>query len=135
MAKNEKEKVSIMEMFRKVNTKTIDLVHRGPLLRLLSNAVYRCEEPDEETCVGYYVVRLPFGDYGDLTVDNQCLEYLNRVRLVLEETYQFHEIAKELKAKGETIKDDVYRKYCEWLAINAVFDFLYIGDYYENQIA
>lgn len=133
MPKDTKEKASIMEMFKKVNTKTVDLVHRGPLLHLLSNAVYRCEE--EKEMIGYFVVRLPFGDYGDLILDNDCLDYLHRVYAVLEETYHFTEISQELKAKKEPIKDEVYRKYCEWLAIEAVFDFLYIGDYCEENIA
>ena len=134
MAKDKKGKFengAFFEMLKNVSgTKQIPQIHRGSLLCLLSNAVYPDQRNDNECS---YIVRLPFSDYGDLTVDNRCLEYLKQCKRTLDTEYNFAEMVDELKSKGETIKDNVYRHYCEWLAIKAVFDFLYIGDYYENE--
>ena len=131
MAKDKNMKASFMAMLQNtVGSKQIPQVHRGPLLCLLSNAVYP-DQRDDSKCS--YLVRLPFGDYADLTIDDRCIEYLKSVYRTLEEQYEFSSVVADLKKDGENIPDRIYRHYCEWLAIKETFDFLYLGDYYEHE--
>ena len=125
MAKN-KEMQGMFAMLKNVSAKkTIPLMHRGTLLRLLGNAVY----PDQAKPEYSYLVRLPFDDYGDLTIDNHCVSYLKSVYKTLETEFGFSEHYEEMKAHPDQVDERIYTQYCDWYAIRAVFDFLYIGDY------
>lgn len=125
--KDQKGKMSIKEMFTKINVKSVEPIHRGPLLRLLYARIGEWKSTDDD--FGFFVVRIAFSDYGDLMLDHACLNYLHCVKENLEKMYDFEKIVADAKKNGSDLSDHYYQKYTEWLAIDAVDKFLNIGVY------
>lgn len=123
------QKASIKEMLSQMtNAKTIPLVHRRHLIKLLHGRLDRidCGE-DEMRDNGFFVLRLPFADYGDIMIDNQCFAYLQTCKMTLESELNLPHAVHALTAEKKEIPERLYRHYCDYLAICAVNDFLYCG--------
>lgn len=135
--KNTDKKASIKEMFAQMaNAKTIPLCHRMHLVKLLHGRTDRFStgEPiDKER--GFFVVRLPFADYGDLVIDNECYAYLQMCKMTLESELNLPHAVIALTAEKKEIPNALYNHYCDYLAICAVNEFLFCGvdmDDYED---
>lgn len=127
--KKQEGKLSIKEMLQKVNTKTVESIHRGRIMRLL-NGHYAIGAVDDPEPNGFYVVRIAFPDFGDLMIDHSSMAYLLRVHSTIEENYHFGERNKDELRNLENVE---YSQYLDWLALEAIIDFLYLSNPVTNE--
>lgn len=122
MMKKQEGKLSIKEMLSKVNTKTVDPIHRGRIMRML-HGHYGTGDADDFEPNGFYIVRIAFPDFGDLVIDCTSMAYLLRVHRTLDDMYHFGERSKDDLSKLENVE---YSQYLDWLALEAVTEFIYL---------
>lgn len=103
-----KDNALLNGLMGKLKVETIPIVHRSPISKMLC-------------CIGKFAVyRLPFDDYGDLMIDQECLDFLLATQEALETSYG--DLFKGVD--GREMTDEQYEAYKEWLAIIAIRDFI-----------
>ena len=103
-----KDNALLNGLMGKLKVETIPIVHRSPISKILRGT-------------GEFVVyRLPFDDYGDLMIDQEGLDLLLETQEAIESSYG--DLFKE--PDGHQMTDEQYEAYKEWLAINAIRQFI-----------
>ena len=130
MSKQIKEKMSAFSLLKTLNKELIPIQHRGQLVKLLNGVDGYCPHPADDyepikiTEEYFFTVRLPFEDYGDLVIDNKCLEYLE---LCLKNLYIAYPILENPNPDVINSEPVWYQAYLQVLAITAVKNFVYKG--------
>lgn len=132
--KDKKKEMSVSSfkgMLGKLSTKTVDKQHRGRIVRMLCGkrgaVIFSDDErrDDYMSAVGFWTVRIAFEDFGDLILDNDCIDYLiARYNTIRDE---FHLTTAEVEAWQKTdvqLDDRLYNAYLDWLAICEVLEFV-----------
>lgn len=129
--KSTNAKAGIKEMLANMaGQKTIPLIHRKRILKLCYKRMERIgltEKMPDPNGYGFFVIRLPFSDYGDIMIDNECYAYLRAVKKTLETECGFPQIVAEYTAEKKTMSNGLYEQYCDYQAICAIDEFLSCG--------
>lgn len=110
--KNEKKQI-FNGLLQKLKTETLGVEHRAVISKIL---FFKNQ---------YTVYRIPFDDYGDLMIDSDGVTYLyDRYNQLLAQYPTF----KHDNMNGEAMGDGEYEKYCEYLSLRTVLQYIGVID-------